>query len=186
MFICTQLLNELSYKVPVDQVLKQIYQALKPEQPGLSSLIRLEAVYKITWIRPLLISWLLWSRLFSLVASWSLRRVCPSVRPSVTSVCPSMMAGTLLSRRSKRLSLGISACFGFHSIIVFYRSIKPRQTNGQKDSLTNGRTNGRTDERTDERTNGQTDKRTNGRTDGESFHSTGLRLLPGPLPKKER
>ena len=46
--IAKQLLNELSYEVLVDQVLKQIYQALQPEQLGLSSLIRLEAVYKIT------------------------------------------------------------------------------------------------------------------------------------------
>ena len=59
MFICTKLLNKWSYKVPVDQVLKQIYQALKPELPGFSSLIRLEVVYTITWIRPLLFSWLL-------------------------------------------------------------------------------------------------------------------------------
>ena len=41
-------MNELSYKVPIDQVLKQIYRALKPEPPGLSSLIRLEAVYERT------------------------------------------------------------------------------------------------------------------------------------------
>ena len=40
---------------------------------------------------------------------------------------------------------------------------------------------GRTDVRTDGRTYGHTD----GRTYGKSPHSTGLRPLPGPLPKKQ-
>ena len=36
-FICTQLLNELSLKVPVAQVLKEIERSLNHEHPGLSS-----------------------------------------------------------------------------------------------------------------------------------------------------
>ena len=44
MFVPTQLLNELSLKVPVAQVLKEIERSSNPEQPGHSSTIRLEAV----------------------------------------------------------------------------------------------------------------------------------------------
>ena len=44
-FTCTQLLNELSQRVPVAQVLKLFKFASKPEQLGLSSSIRLEVVY---------------------------------------------------------------------------------------------------------------------------------------------
>ena len=58
MFICTQLLNELSYEVLVDQVLKQIYQVLKPEEPGLSTSIGIEAVYIITFIFVTVMIWL--------------------------------------------------------------------------------------------------------------------------------
>ena len=43
-FISTQLLNKLSYKVPVAQVLKEIERFSNPEQSGLSSLICLEDV----------------------------------------------------------------------------------------------------------------------------------------------
>ena len=43
-FISTQLLNELSYKVPVAQVLKEIERFSNPEQSGLSSSICLEDV----------------------------------------------------------------------------------------------------------------------------------------------
>ncbi len=44
-FICTKLLNELSSKVPIAQVLEEINRFSNPEQPGLSSSIRLEVVY---------------------------------------------------------------------------------------------------------------------------------------------
>ena len=43
-FIHAQLLNELSYNVPVGQVWSGIEFATKPDQPGLSSLIRLEVM----------------------------------------------------------------------------------------------------------------------------------------------
>ena len=43
-FICTELLNKLSWKVPVAQVLKEIKIFSNPEHPGLSSLICLEVV----------------------------------------------------------------------------------------------------------------------------------------------
>ena len=41
-FICTKLQSELSKKVPVNRVLKEMERASKPEQPGLSSSIRSE------------------------------------------------------------------------------------------------------------------------------------------------
>ena len=44
-FIYTQLLNELSQKVPVTHILKIFQFAWKPEQPGLSNSIRLEVMY---------------------------------------------------------------------------------------------------------------------------------------------
>ena len=50
-FICAQLLNKLSKKVPVAQVLKEIERALKPEQPGLSSSICLEVIRVQRWVR---------------------------------------------------------------------------------------------------------------------------------------
>ena len=43
-FIHARLLNELSYNVPVGQVWSGIEFATKPDQPGLSSLIRLEVI----------------------------------------------------------------------------------------------------------------------------------------------
>ncbi len=43
-FICARL-NELSHKVPVALVLMIIERSLKPEQPGLFCLIRLEVRY---------------------------------------------------------------------------------------------------------------------------------------------
>ena len=49
-FICTELLNKLSWKVPVAQVLKEIKRFSNPEQPGLSSLICLEVV--CIWAQP--------------------------------------------------------------------------------------------------------------------------------------
>ena len=39
------LLNELSKKVPLGQVLKLVKFSSKPEQPGRSSSIRLEVIY---------------------------------------------------------------------------------------------------------------------------------------------
>jgi len=45
MFISIQFLNELSYIVPVAQVLKLFKFSSKPEQPGLSSSTRLETVF---------------------------------------------------------------------------------------------------------------------------------------------
>ena len=50
-FICAQLLNKLSKKVLVAQILKEIERALKPEQPGLSSSIRLEVIRVQRWVR---------------------------------------------------------------------------------------------------------------------------------------
>ena len=44
LFVCTQLHNELSLKVPVAQVLKEIERSSNPEQPGLSCSIRYEVV----------------------------------------------------------------------------------------------------------------------------------------------
>ena len=48
-----------------------------------------------------------------------------------------------------------------------------------------GRTDGRTDKLMDSQMDGWMDGRTNGWTDRKSPHSTGLRPLSGPLPKKQ-
>ena len=58
------------------------------------------------------------------------------------------------------------------------------QTDGRTNGWTNKWTDGQTYVRMDVQTYRWTDKQTDGRTDGKSPHSTGLRPLLGPLPKK--
>ena len=50
MFVCTHLLNQLSYKILVAQALKIYEFATKPDQRGLSSLTRLEVMHVQTQI----------------------------------------------------------------------------------------------------------------------------------------